>query len=111
MIQDYAKNATDDGMATVVFVTSEDSVPRIMMERSSWSRRGVVMEIPDVSEGEAINYLGKRNINKEDANNIYNLVGGRLTDLNFAAVGIRNGLGFEGTYGYSSHPPKQKKNK
>jgi hypothetical protein len=29
-IQDYAKNASDDGTATVVFVTSESSVPRRM---------------------------------------------------------------------------------
>ena len=29
-IQDFAKNASDDGTATVVFVTSEGSVPRLM---------------------------------------------------------------------------------
>ena len=30
-IQDYAKRASDMGIATVVFVTSEGSVPRRMM--------------------------------------------------------------------------------
>src|SRR5256885_17244538 len=51
-IQDLAKKASDERMATVVFVTSKGSVPRLMMERSSWSRHGRVFEISDVSEKE-----------------------------------------------------------
>jgi hypothetical protein len=97
-IQDYAKNATDDGMASVVFVTSEGCVPRIMMERSSWSRRGTILKIPDVSEAEALEYLEKRKVNKEDAKKIYGLVGGRVIDLNFAADQVKKGLEFERMY-------------
>jgi hypothetical protein len=32
--QDYAKNAADEGIATVVFVSSEGRVPRRMMGKS-----------------------------------------------------------------------------
>jgi hypothetical protein len=97
-IQDYAKNASDDGVVTVVFVTSEGSVPRIMMERSSWSRRGDILQIPDVSEKEALDYLKDRCI-KEDVDGIYKLAGGRMIDLNFAADEVRNGKKIERMYG------------
>jgi hypothetical protein len=102
-IQDHAKNASDDGVATVVFVTSEGSVPRIMMERSSWSRRGVILQVSDVSEKEALDYLKKRGINKEDADEIYELAGGRMIDLNFAADEVGSGRGFKGMYGCTEH--------
>src|SRR5438046_3185295 len=89
-LQDYAKNATDDKIATVVFVTSEGNVPHIMKARSSWSRRGWICEISDVSENEAFEYLEKkRKIDKKNAVDIYNLVGGRMIDLSFAADKVK----------------------
>jgi hypothetical protein len=96
-MQDHAKNASDDGVATIVFVTSGGSVPRIMMERSSWSRHGKILQIPDISKTEALEYLKNRGI-KEDADDIYELAGGRMIDLNFAADEVKNGGKTKGMY-------------
>jgi hypothetical protein len=97
-IQDHAKEATDDGVATVVFVTSEGSVPHIMVGRSAWSRRGHILEISDISKSEALDYLKSRDVNEEIAKKIYGLVGGRMIDLKLAANEISIGVTFESMY-------------
>ncbi|KIX01032.1 uncharacterized protein Z518_10098 [Rhinocladiella mackenziei CBS 650.93] len=93
--QDYAKNAADKGTAAVVFVSSKGRVPRRMMERSSWSRRGEIIEIGDVSKEEALQYLKLRNIDKERAAQIYHLVGGRMIHLKFIADKLERNGAFE----------------
>jgi len=80
-LQDYAKSAADKRIATVVFISSEGRVPRRMMERSSWSRSGDIIEINDVSKEEALQYLKLREIDEERAAQIYELVGGRMIHL------------------------------
>ena len=71
--QNYAKRASDQGTVTVVFVSSEDSVPRRMMGKSAmlivlfinyyllikcyrgaWPRSGDIIEIGNVSKEEAL---------------------------------------------------------
>lgn len=44
------------------------------------------MEISDLSKEESINYLvNKRKIKKEEAEKLYNLVGGYIIDLKYVA--------------------------
>jgi len=93
LFQDYAKLAADQGTATIVFVSSEGRVPRRMMERSSWSRRGKIIEISDVNKEEALLYLKLREINKEQAPQIYELVGGRMIHLKGIADIIKESKG------------------
>ena len=88
-IQDFAKLASDREIANVVFVTSDGHVPRHMMERSSWSRHGSILEISDASRKEALQYLKLLGIDSEKAIEIYELVGGRMVHLNLAAKEVK----------------------
>ncbi|KIX09924.1 uncharacterized protein Z518_01005 [Rhinocladiella mackenziei CBS 650.93] len=97
LFQDYAKDAADEGTAVVVYVSSEGWVPRRMMGRSSWSRRGEIIEIGDVSKEEALHYLRLRNIDGEQAAQIYHLVGGRMIHLKFIADKLERNSLFEDT--------------
>ncbi|KAI9779927.1 MAG: hypothetical protein M1839_007083 [Geoglossum umbratile] len=91
-IQDFAKEASDSGIATVIFVSSEGRIPRRMRERSAWSRVKRVFEIGDVSRDEALQYLRLKGIDDEMAARIYELVGGRMILLQSAASNIRDGV-------------------
>jgi len=96
LFQDYAKLTADEGTVSVVFVSSEGNVPRRMMERSSWSRRGLIIDVNDVSKEEALRYLELRKIEKEQAAQIYELVGGRMIHLKYMADNILRLGSFEG---------------
>ena len=111
LFQNYAKRGCDEGTVTVVFVSSE--VPRRMMgksimlmvlfvnyyfaklsaieRRSAWSRAGDIREIGDVSKEEALQYLELRNIEKEQAAQIHELVGGRMIHLKRIADTLKDG--------------------
>lgn len=68
------------------------------LENSSWSRNGDIIEIGDVSEREALEYLKIRNISTEQAEKIYKLVGGRMIHLkNFGDIYCRTGS-FDGMF-------------
>jgi len=69
-----------------------------MMERSSWSRHGRILEVSDVSKNEALEYLELRKIYKENAVGIYELVGGRMVDLDFAASEVKSNRKLLGMY-------------
>jgi len=90
--QDFAKEASDSGIATVIFVSSEGRIPRRMRERSAWSRVTRVFEIGEVSRDEALQYLRLKGIDDEMAARIYELVGGRMILLQSAASNIRDGV-------------------
>ncbi len=74
------------------------------MMASSWSRHGQILEISDVSKKEALEYLEHRKVNKKDAMDIYELVGGRMIDLNFTANEVKRRK-FSGMYGRSIQKP------
>ncbi|KIX03468.1 uncharacterized protein Z518_07020 [Rhinocladiella mackenziei CBS 650.93] len=95
LFQDYAKDAADKGTAVVVFVSSEGQAPRRMAGRSSWSRRGNIIEIGDVSKEEALQYLKLRNIDGELAAQIYHLAGGRMIHLKFIVDTLEENGAFE----------------
>ncbi|GES89436.1 P-loop containing nucleoside triphosphate hydrolase protein [Rhizophagus clarus] len=93
-LQNDAKMNADHKRYIAVFVSSEDSVPRRMQSRSAWSRAEEPIEIGDLTRDESLDYLiNKRGIKtvKEgiidttEAERIYELVGGRITELNSVA--------------------------
>ncbi|KAI9781738.1 MAG: hypothetical protein M1839_005731 [Geoglossum umbratile] len=90
--QDFAKEASDNGIATVIFVSSEGRIPRRMRERSAWSRAQRVFEIGDVSRDEALQYLRLQGIDDKIAVQINELVGGRMILLKSASRNIQNGV-------------------
>jgi len=93
--QDFAKEASDKAIATLVFVSSEGSVPRRMQERSSWSRKQRILQIGDVSQKEALEYLQLRGIDTKLATAVYSLVGGWIILLRNAVNNLRNGLALD----------------
>jgi KaiC/GvpD/RAD55 family RecA-like ATPase len=97
IFQYYAKKATDDDIATVMFVSNEDCVLRRMMRnRSCWLRSGKIIEIGDISKEEALQYLKLRKIDEEQAAQIYELVGGRMGHLKYMADKIERRGALEG---------------
>ena len=71
-----------------------------MLERSSWSRNESVLEVGDVSKNEAFQYLKLRNIDGEQASQVYELVGGRIILLKHIANKILKGTKIDGMYPY-----------
>ena len=67
-----------------------------MSERSSWSRNDTVLEIGDVSKDEAFQYLQLQNIDGKQAAQVYELVGGRMILLKYAAQKILSGTRLDG---------------
>ncbi|CAG8518268.1 10913_t:CDS:2 [Dentiscutata heterogama] len=96
ILQDDAKDNADYQNYIAVFVSSEGSVPRRMESRSAWSRAENPIEIGDLSKEESINYLiDKRKVKKEEAEKLYELVGGRIIDLRRVANKSLAGQNFE----------------
>ncbi|CAG8442788.1 5474_t:CDS:2 [Acaulospora morrowiae] len=81
ILQDDSKDNADDNIYIAVFVSSEGSVSRIMESRSSWSRAKTPMEIGDLSEEESIKYQTEIYMIIEKAEELYQLVGGRILEL------------------------------
>ena len=71
-----------------------------MLERGSWSRNESVLEIGDVAKDEAFQYLKLRNIDGEQAAQVYELVGGRIILLKYSANKILGGTKIDGMYPY-----------
>ncbi|KAI9772961.1 MAG: hypothetical protein M1840_008843 [Geoglossum simile] len=55
--QDYAKEASDSDIATIIFILSKGHILCRLRERSTWSRVQRIFEIGDVSRDEALQYL------------------------------------------------------
>ena len=94
--QCYAKKATDERTASVVFVSGEGHVPARMTYASEWSRHGHIFKIGDISKEEALQYLKFRKIDEKQAAQVYELVGGRITHLKSIADDIKRHATLEG---------------
>ncbi|KAI9770400.1 MAG: hypothetical protein M1840_003286 [Geoglossum simile] len=77
--QDYAKEASDSGIATVIFVSSEGRIPRHMREVHSQG-------------DEALQYLRLKDIDDKMAAQIYDLVGRHIILLKSATSNIQDGV-------------------
>ncbi|RIB14117.1 P-loop containing nucleoside triphosphate hydrolase protein [Gigaspora rosea] len=96
-LQDIAKLYADQGSCIIVFVSSEGLVPRIMMQRSSWSRaEKIPIVIEDLTSKEAFTYLhSKLGIEEKVTNQLIQLLGGRVRDLREYGNMINRGETFE----------------
>ena len=70
--------------------------------RSAWSRSGRILEIPDVSETEALDYLKSRNLDGKQASQLYELVGGRVVQLESAVNDMKQNMTVKGMVHYVS---------
>ncbi|CAG8650389.1 9555_t:CDS:2, partial [Dentiscutata heterogama] len=95
--KDIAKLYADQSSCIIVFVSSEGTAPRMMMQRSSWSRaekKPIVIE--DLTSKEAFTYLhSKLGIEKKVTNQLIQLLGGRIRDLKEYGNMINRGETFE----------------
>lgn len=57
MLQIFAKNAADAGTMRVIFVSSDGTAPTRLESRSEWSRAANPLEVGDISDEEAVNFL------------------------------------------------------
>ena len=94
-LQDKAKLWADTNIAKVVFVTNDEETEEIFKENpGSWSRMGASFRIHDLTEEETIRFLCEQEFMENDhsdkiysqmnvtqARYIYNLVGGRVSQL------------------------------
>lgn len=70
-----------------------------VLGRSSITRASSFIEISDLSEEEAINYLiEKRNLSADVAKDVYALFGGRIKGLQNAATKLDCGVPFSSNY-------------
>ena len=91
LLQDTAKEMSDKRLLFVVFVASDSSVPDLMTARSSISRLFYTIDIGDLTDEQALDYLtclcdGASN---DEIATAVNLVGGRFVDLLYAAHVIK----------------------
>jgi len=115
ILQDWAKQHADNRTLHVIFVSSDSAGPKEFMKRSSVSRLRTPIEIPDLSDKEAVSYLEMALEDKsqgvKEPSKIKSLVhgieveglktlveqvlGGRFLLLNDAATDLRNGMKLE----------------
>ncbi|RIB16024.1 hypothetical protein C2G38_2038914 [Gigaspora rosea] len=96
-LQDIAKLYADQRSCIIVFVSSEGTAPRMMMQRSSWSRaEKIPIVIEDLTSKEAFTYLfSKLGIEEKVTNQLIQLLGGRIRDLQEYGNMINRGETFE----------------
>ncbi|RHZ90238.1 hypothetical protein Glove_2g19 [Diversispora epigaea] len=96
ILQDDAKDNADECIYIAVFVSSEGAVPRRMKSRSSWSRaENPPMEIGDFNKEESMKFLTEKYKITEEAEKLYELVGGRILELKAAAYNFSSGTSIE----------------
>lgn len=66
MLQNFARNAADAGVLRVVFVSSDGAASARLESRSEWSRAADPLEVGDISDVQAVDFLVKSNETKPD---------------------------------------------
>ncbi|CAG8636332.1 15296_t:CDS:2 [Funneliformis mosseae] len=96
-LQDIAKLYADQRSCVIVFVSSERTVPRMMMQRSSWSRADKKpIVIGDLTNKEAFTFPhGKLGIEEKVANQLIQHLSGRIYDPKTYGDRINRGETFE----------------
>ncbi|CAL5228312.1 g11418 [Coccomyxa viridis] len=85
-----AQQCADRGLLKFVFVSSDDAFIAHMLGQSRCSK-AASLEILDLSEGEALELLCRRNIPSKAAVEVVNVTGGRLLQLLAAAEVLQHG--------------------
>ena len=88
VLQDTAKELSDDKQLIVMFASSESSVPNLMNSRSSASRLIHRIQVTDITDEQALDYLSClcNGASKDELAIAVQLVGGHFVDLLSAAV-------------------------
>ena len=83
-LQLFAKQRTDEGCLRVVFVSSDRSVLEQLLSRSAKSRmRKPPFEVCDISDKEAVEFLTRKGVEQEKAEEaVRDITGGRFVLLN-----------------------------
>ena len=83
-LQDFAKDRTDEGSLRMVFVSSDGSVLEQLKRRSAKSRmRKLPFEVGDISDKEAVEFLKRKGVEQEQAEEaVRDITGGRFELLN-----------------------------
>jgi len=87
----FAKTEADSRHLVVNFVASEGNTPRQLQELSESSRLRKVVEVGDLDQQEALQFLTKKGLDKKTATEIIKIAGGRITLLNDALIGVKEG--------------------
>lgn len=87
LLQDVAKEMSDNRWLIVLFSSSESGVTNLMKSRSSASRLIHTVKVGDLTDKQAFDYLTCRchNASKDEIADAVRLVGGRVVDLVTAA--------------------------
>jgi hypothetical protein len=81
-LQNFAKDCADAGTLRVVFVSSEGVALPLLQSRSAWSRAMQPLEVGQISDQEAVDYLQKRGVAPGDAlDAVKTISGGRFSLL------------------------------
>lgn len=82
-LQDFAKDCADLGDLCVVFIISKGSRLSLLEERSAWSRASEPMEVGEISDEQAVEYLTKHKVPQELAKEaVATMTGGNFALLN-----------------------------
>ena len=87
VLQDYAKEMSDGKFMIILFVSSESIIPTIMRSRSAKSGMFGVLDIGDITDKEAVDYLTCMcpNTTSDVNQKVVQLVGGRFIHLELAS--------------------------
>ena len=96
VLQDFAKEAADNRMLTILFASSDGHVPNFFLQRSSSSRLQMLY-MDDIHIDDAIEYLkcSVPQSSVETFEKAVDLVGGRFADLIKVTVGLNYGSGLD----------------
>ncbi|RHZ90216.1 hypothetical protein Glove_2g35 [Diversispora epigaea] len=97
ILQDDAKDNADNCIYIAVFISNEDIVLKRMKSRSSWSRaENPPIEIDDLNKEESMKYLIEKHQIIEEAEKLYELVGGYILELKAVAYNFSSEKSIEG---------------
>lgn len=83
----HAKIFVNQLIARIIFISSEGSIMPILKSTSAMNRSMTLIEVGDIPEVEAVQYLISKGLGEEDAQHLANFFGGRFVYLN-ACVAI-----------------------
>ena len=86
-----AKILANEGVLTIVFVSSEGSVVPVIQQTSGVSRCNRFFKVEDVDDNEAIKYLIKKGFSKELSEMFVDYVGGRCVYLHCRLIVVKLG--------------------
>lgn len=80
--QDTAKQMSDDRLVVMAFASSDSGVPNLMYVRSSVSRLLGGVDVGDITDEQALDYLTClcNDASSDEIATVVKLVGGRFTD-------------------------------